>query len=231
MIKAVFFDFYDTIVRFDPPREELQARACSEFGLEIDQSALPYGYWVADDFLSRENSRYSLNQRSPDELKHFWAQYEATILREAGIEVSDDLALKIVTRLRQLDRGLKLFDDVVPALETLRDIGITLGLISNLNHDLKAYCDELGLTSYMDFAITSYEVGAEKPHPPIFLAALDRSRADASEAIHVGDQYESDVLGARGAGITPLLLDRLGFWKDVTDCARITSLEEITEHL
>ena len=35
MIRAVFFDFYHTLVTFDPPREELQASACREFGIEV----------------------------------------------------------------------------------------------------------------------------------------------------------------------------------------------------
>jgi FMN phosphatase YigB (HAD superfamily) len=51
MIKAVLFDFYETVVTFDPPREELQARACREFGVEVDTQAIPRAYRVADDSL------------------------------------------------------------------------------------------------------------------------------------------------------------------------------------
>ena len=42
MIKAVFFDFYNTLGRFDPPREELQAVACGEFGIQM----LEYGQFT-----------------------------------------------------------------------------------------------------------------------------------------------------------------------------------------
>lgn len=96
---------------------------------------------------------------------------------------------------------------------------------------LDGYCHELGLTPYIDFALTSFEVDAEKPHPPIFLAALERAGVSGSEAIHVGDQYHSDVIGARGAEIKPLLLDRNGFWEKVSDCPRIRSLREIVNYL
>lgn len=231
MIKAVFFDFYDTVVTTDPPREKLQIKVCQEVGVEIDALAIPRGYWYADDFLSRENARLSFQKRSPEEMQEFWADYEAILLKEAGIEVSKDVVLEILIRLRQLERRLVLFDDVLPTLDMLKERGIVLGLVSNLNYSLNGYCDELGLTPYLDLALTSSEVGAEKPQPPIFLAALERAGASASEAIHVGDQYQSDVLGAINVGIKPLLLDRLGFWENINDCPRIRSLEEVVNHL
>jgi putative hydrolase of the HAD superfamily len=231
MIKAVFFDFYNTLIRFEPPREELQIRACKEFGIDVDRRAIPRGYWLADDFMSHENARLPVFKRSKEEEQAFWAEYEYTILKAAGVEVPKELALSIFTRVRQLDRKLVLYEDVLPALNLLKEKSMILGLISNLSRGLDGYCNELGLTGRIDFALTSSEIGVEKPHPPIFLAALSRAKVNASEALHVGDQYYADVIGARGVGINPLLLDRDGFWKDVEDCPRIKSLREITNHL
>jgi len=231
MIRAVFFDFYNTLISFDPPREELQVRACSEFGVEVNREDLPRGYWAADDLMSRENSRLPIHKRSKEEEQAFWSDYEFTILKAAGAEVTRELALRIFTRARQLDRRLILFGDVLPVLGKLRGRGVVLGLVSNLNRGLDGYCSELGLSGYIDFALTSFEIGAEKPHPPIFLAALERAGVSAAEAIHVGDQYHSDVVGARGVGISPLLLDRDGFWEGVNDCPRIRSLSEIVDYL
>jgi putative hydrolase of the HAD superfamily len=231
MIKAVFFDFYNTLISFDPPREELQVTACREFGIEIERKAIPRGYWFADDFMSRENARSPIHKRSQADELAFWSDYEAIILKRAGVDVGKDLALRIFTRARQLDRRLVLFDDALPIIRTLRGRGKILGLVSNLSRALDGHCNELGLTPYIDFALTSSEIGAEKPHPPIFLAALERAGVSASEAIHVGDQYHSDVVGAKGVGINPLLLDRDGFWEGVNDCPRIRSLGEIVNHL
>ena len=231
MIKAVFFDFYNTLISFDPPREELQVAACREFGIEVDRKAIPRGYWFADDFMSRENARSPIHKRSQADELAFWSDYEAIILKKAEVDVSRDLALSIFTRARQLDRRLVLFDDALPIIRTLRGRGIVLGLVSNLSRALDGHCNELGLTPYIDFALTSSEIGAEKPHPRIFLAALERAGVSASEAIHVGDQYHSDVLGAKGVGINPLLLDRDGFWEGVNDCPRIRSLGEIVAFL
>ena len=231
MIKAVFFDFYNTLVSFDPPRQELQVTACREFGIALNPKAIPRGYWIADDLMSRENARFPIHKRSLKEELAFWADYEAILLKTAGVEVSKELALQIFTRLRQLDRRLILFDDVLPILGVLKGRGIALGLVSNLSRGLDGHISELGLTAYVDFAITSAEIGAEKPHPPIFLVALERARVSASEAIHIGDQYHSDVLGAKGVGINPLLLDRDGFWEGINDCPRIRGLSETVNYL
>ena len=231
MIRAVFFDFYNTLVSFDPPRQELQVTACREFGIALNPKAVPRGYWIADDLMSRENARLPIHKRPLKEELAFWADYEAILLKTAGVEVSKELALQIFTRLRQLDRRLILFDDVLPILRILKDRGIVLGLVSNLSRGLDGHMNELALTPYVDFAITSAEIGAEKPHPPIFLVALERARVSASEAIHVGDQYYADVAGAKGVGINPLLLDRDGFWEGINDCPRIRSLSETVNYL
>jgi putative hydrolase of the HAD superfamily len=231
MIKAVFFDFYNTLISFNPPREELQVTACREFGIEVNRKSLPRGYWLADDFMSRENARSPVHKRSQAEEQAFWSDYESIILKAAGVEVTKELALQIFTRARRLDRRLILFDDVLPVLGVLKGRGMVLGLVSNLSRSLDGDCKELGLTSYVDFALTSFEIGAEKPHPPIFLTALERAGVGASEAIHVGDQYHSDIVGARGVGINPLLLDRDGFWESINDCPKIRSMNEIVNYL
>ena len=54
MIKAVFFDFYNTVGRFWPPREELQATACGEFGIEVTPDGVDVGYSLADAYMARE---------------------------------------------------------------------------------------------------------------------------------------------------------------------------------
>jgi len=47
----------------------------------------------------------------------------------------------------------------------------------------------------------------------------------------VGDQYQIDVVGARGVGITPVLIDRYNLNPDVSDCVRIASLSELGQYL
>jgi len=124
-----------------------------------------------------------------------------------------------------------LFDDVLSTLKALKQQSFTLGLLTNLDSDMVSICRELGLEPYLDFVVTSKEAGADKPSPPIFLAALDKAGVNASEAVHVGDQYKLDVIGARGVGINPILVDRYDICPEVSDCPRIHSLTELAQHL
>jgi putative hydrolase of the HAD superfamily len=120
---------------------------------------------------------------------------------------------------------------VLPTLTILRKRDLVTGLLSNLHRDLDQLCTRLGVAPYFDFLLTSQAVGSEKPHPAIFLTALERAAAKPEEAIHVGDQYYSDVIGAQRVGIMPLLLDRYDLGKQLKGCTRIKSLTEIVGYL
>ncbi len=235
MIKAVFFDWFNTLAHYEPPREELQSQALQEFGIHVSPQKIMSGILVADRDFFEENAVSPVRKRSPEEQAEIYTRYQKTILTEAGVDVSSEpnMPAKIMKRVQQLSRGMKfaVFDDVLSTLKTLKGQNYILGLLTNLDRDMEPICRELGLEPYINFAVTSGEVGADKPEPPIFLAALQRSGVKAAEAVHVGDQYKLDVIGARGVGITSILIDRYGQYPDVTDCLRIHSLSGLTEYL
>src|SRR5205814_8980696 len=111
-----------------------------------------------------------------------------------------------------------------PVLSLLKGKGLTLGVISNMGRDLPSVLEELGLAAYLQVVVASGEVGVSKPDPRIFQITLERAGVSADDALYVGDLYDSDVLGARGAGITPVLLDRYGLFPQYQDCLRIGGL-------
>ena len=231
MIRAVFFDLYGTLVRFYPPTEEIQTVVCREFGLQVTPRAIIRGYAVADDYMSLENEKQSVFHRSAADRKVFFSEYERRILQSAGIDASNELATQVWERVSRTPKELSLFEDVVPALQGLKAHGLTIGLLSNLNSDMGELTRRLGLKPYLDFWFTGDDVGANKPHPPIFQAALKRAMVMPSQAIHVGDQYHSDVLGALGVGIKPILLDREDLQPQPEACAKIRSLLEVATYI
>ncbi len=174
-----------------------------------------------------------VEKREPTERAGVYARYQGIILTRAGVEADKELLAKIMKKVGELFKGVRfvLFDDVLSTMKILKEDRLTIGLLTNANRNVVSIHRELGLEPYLDFVITSEEAGADKPHPPIFLAALDRAGVNASEAVHVGDQYKLDVVGARGVGITPVLIDRYDLYAEVSDCSRIRSLTELTEYL
>ncbi len=231
MTKAVFFDFYHTLVRFEPPREELEAKALKDFGMDVSPEVFRRPLGTADEFIYQEIIRCPISQRSQEEKMALYAQYQGIVLREAGIEADEKLVLGLLGKMQQFKMTLVLFDDVSPALTDLKGMGFILGLISNVEHDITSTLNELGLPSWLEIVVTSQDSGFNKPQPEIFQEALKRAGVQPSEAVYVGDQYQVDVIGANQAGMKGILLDRHGYFEEITGCPRIQSLTELVAHL
>ena len=73
-------------------------------------------------------------------------------------------------------------------------------------------------------------MGREKPHPVIFETALASMRARAEESLYVGDVYSVDYRGATGAGMSAVLFDVCGAYRE-KGLPRVESLAELVEWL
>jgi putative hydrolase of the HAD superfamily len=225
MIKAVFFDWLNTIAHPEPDRHELFSRIAQELGVELSPQRLIRAIHVAESQVpAGAPPRWS---EGKDEAP--FIRYQEVLSAEVGVKMPRETMLEFTRRISRLVRGggvtWVLYDDVLPTVKALKKRGLILGLISNL------IIGKVGLESYLDFIVTAKEIGADKPQPPIFLAALERAGVDASEAVYVGDQYETDVVGARGVDIEPILIDRYDLMPEVSDCPRIHHLTEVVEYI
>jgi len=231
VIKAVFFDLYNTLVGYDPPKEETQARILKELGVEVTPQSLLRPIMAADDFIYQEHARYSIGKRSKEETVELYTEYHGIILKEAGIEASWELVTGILKKWLKADYKMVLFDDVIPILTQLKERELIIGLISNVDRDIDPLCQQVGLTDWLGVVVTSQEAGFNKPAPQIFRVAMRKAKVRPIEAIYVGDQQQIDVVGANSAGMLGLLIDRNGFFEDITDSPRISSLAQVVEYL
>ncbi|MEE8363049.1 MAG: HAD family hydrolase [Dehalococcoidia bacterium] len=226
-IRAVFFDLYGTLSRIDPPREVIQSRAAAEVGLTLTKEGVDAGYALADVHMAEQTARAPLGQLSAEEQRRFFAGYEQLVLRGAGHDVDLKTAETVWAAVRRQKYGFALFDDVIPCLDALRSDGYVVAVLTNMDRDGDTLADGLGFRSHVEFTLTSREVGVGKPHLPMFAAALQRAGAAPGEAVHVGDQLDSDVEGALAAGLSAVLMDRYGNHAAYTNCPRITALAEL----
>jgi HAD superfamily hydrolase (TIGR01549 family) len=103
------------------------------------------------------------------------------------------------------------FDDVNVLLDAAQALGIRTAVATNGASDTqREKLSALGLTARFDALIISAEVGAAKPDPRIFEAALAALSVEPSRAAHVGDNPGADIAGARAAGIHSFWLNRAG---------------------
>jgi putative hydrolase of the HAD superfamily len=154
--------------------------------------------------------------RDPASLAELRARCAGVLSAELGREVSVE---EMMAAIR-----FRAFPDAPPALADLRGLGLRLVCVSNWDYSLPEVLARVGLAEELDGVITSAAVGARKPDPRLFEAALEVAGCRADEALHVGDTPAEDVEGARAAGIRALLIDRGGG-------GDIESLSAIRHHL
>ena len=158
------------------------------------------------------------------------ASYLGRVLRHAGIAV-DPAALRGASEeMTRLHRELGLWE-VVPdgtheALDALRAAGLRLALASNADPLLRGKLGALGVAERLDHLGISGEMGVEKPAPRFFHRILGEIEVAPERAVHVGDVYEIDVVGARAAGLAAVLVDVEDRSRD-RDVIRIRALHEL----
>ncbi len=231
MIKAVFFDLYQTLVRYQPSQAELEAAALKSFGIDVTAAALRHPILTANEFIYRQMAVRPLSRRSREETMALYSEYQRIVLKEAGINADEKIVLKLLGMMQQAKMDLVLFDDVPAALAGLKKRGLKLGLISNIEQDMSATLERLGLSSQLDFIVTSQDAGFTKPQPEIFRYALKKAGVQPAEAVYVGDQYQVDVIGADSAGLQGILIDRDNYYQEKIDSPKIKSLKELPSYL
>lgn len=194
-------------------------------GVSVDADALA----AAEPHAKRHLDQTRTIQATNDE-KRGWLYFNL-ILERAGVTTgpATDAAL---AELHQYHQQFNLWEymppDVLPALRRLRALNLRLVIVSNANGTISAAAERLGLTECVGCVLDSFVEKVEKPDPRFFEIALARSGARRETTIHVGDIYEVDVVGARAAGIRPVLLDAAGLYPDA-DCPRVRSLPDLVE--
>ena len=89
----------------------------------------------------------------------------------------------------------------------------------------------MGITARLHHVLISEEYGSPKPSPEIFLGACQMAGVEPRAAVHVGDHYEIDIVGARAAGLRGVWLDRQGAAPDAARPDVVSSLQELPELL
>jgi HAD superfamily hydrolase (TIGR01509 family) len=217
-LRAVFLDAGNTLVGID------YAVIVERLRSDGHQVSLP------DVRVAEQRARVRLDPwlaaaRSTERPDTFRLYYRYA-LENLGI-AWDGAAERAVEDLRQAKPPYGLFSVLVPeapaVLDRLRRRGFRLAVVSNSNGTVAELLGALGLASRVDAIVDSGVIGAEKPDPKIFAAAADAVGVRPEEAVHVGDLYAVDVVGARAAGCRAILLDPAGAWTGV-DCATAPDL-------
>lgn len=184
-------------------------------------------YWAQSKELEQDSRQFDIKDES------FWIYYaERSLLAfDCSTECAQSLAPE-VQRYMRLDHVSEDFipPEVPETLERLKLANYRLGLLSNRSQPVHDYLNDVGLAKYFDLTLVAGEVNSWKPDPEIFLHALKRIEASPGKTIYLGDNYYADIVGAKNAALTPILLDPELVFPDA-DCIVINSIGELPQLL
>ena len=227
-IRAIFYDLDGTLRINHPAGRNFFADHAVGLGLpvhpEIRRKA---GQW--EHYYWAESSELHADLQNFPDQKLFWANYNYRQIVALGAlpEQAHALAPQLSAYMDESYRPADiLMDGLAETLTILRERGLTLGVISNRHQPFGDYLKELGISDYFDFSLAAGEVNSWKPDKEIFLHALRLTGMDAQNTIYVGDNYYADVLGARNAGLNPVLIDPDGLFES-PDCPIIQTHSQI----
>ncbi len=229
--KAVFFDLGGTLLIMR--RDRIFRRVLQEGGREVDMDRIHSAYLTAESWWL---SSYGPRVLTPEQTTEAYRDLDQKVFSALYPNEPESEAFRVSKSVRkrwpelESEIPLALYPDAEPTLARLKDGEYKLGLVSNAPPDTPRVVEKLGLSRYLDTVVISGVVGYSKPHPEIFRIALREAGVSPGEAVHVGDLYESDVVGARNAGVEGILVDRDGSYSAL-DCPRVGSLSEIHRYL
>ncbi len=224
MIKAVFFDAFHTLVYLDSFFERLQMHF-AERGVVVSLEAIAQAARAEMTHYKR-NALRGKDEESLAQLRRECGAALKNGLEAAGVDVP--LTMEEVTDVLVGSVHFGVYPEVVGVLQRLKENGCILGVVSNWDYRLPAILNELGVGCFFDFILTSAACGYEKPDARIFQEALRRAQVAPEEALHVGDSYERDFIGAQQVGIQPVLLQREGEVDDEGTCV-LRNLDELPQ--
>jgi len=205
-IKAVLFDYGGTLFDYTTLRkaekESLADLVCWS-DLEVDHDKIWEAYINAIRSVFAEYLTKAFYFHSD-----LFRDIVIRMLMDLGAEAKEEHLERY--RKRQWERharDFKLRDGVIETLNELRNRGLYLGVVSNIDEDQLNYLVDLGrIRSHFDSLISSEKAQSCKPDPIIFEMALSLAGCRPEEVLFVGDTPLADIVGANQAGMCSVLI-------------------------
>jgi putative hydrolase of the HAD superfamily len=212
-MKAVFFDAGGTLVHIDYQR--IAGLVLRVLGRDVSQPD-----FVAAEYAGRAAVEAGMARGDlPTDTSRWGVHFRAAL---GSVGVTSDEFDAMVPEILAENRRKHLWTHVLPGtgegLAALRKAGYFVAVISNADGHVEELLESVGLRQHLEFVVDSGIEKIEKPDRRIFEIALGRAREAGeawktlafSDCYYVGDTLPIDVVGSRGVGMQPVLLDPLG---------------------
>lgn len=211
-IAAVTFDAAGTILTPAPSVGHVYTRIARRYGVNADPVALEEAFHFTFQTATRRADRPAPFDRPDVEQYVWWRDVVHAAFHHVGALISfgDGFEAYFDELFEYFARpdAWRIYDDVLPTLEWLRERHVPLAVISNWDNRLHRLIKRTPLAPFMDFVLTSADAGSMKPSPRIYSEAARRLGVAPGMILHVGDSAREDVEGARAAGLHACHIDR-----------------------
>jgi FMN phosphatase YigB (HAD superfamily) len=226
-IDTLLFDFGGTLDADGVAWKERFHAAYRAEGLDIAADTFAPAFYAADDPLVGGLPADADLRVTVDRLT---ANLEDELERRGGALRDSGRGRRVAARF--LADAEAAFARNRPLLEALAG-RYRLGIVSNFYGNLDAVCRSAGLAPLFPVIADSQRVGAEKPDPAIFRAALEPLGAAPETTVFIGDSLKRDRAGARnlGMGFVWLAPAEVQAAEAACDHAVVTRLDELSELL
>ena len=222
----LFFDLDHTLWDFDTNARETLSEVFIEFDLELlTATAFPDFYKIYMHHNAILWDRYHKGFISSDDLK--WKRMWRTLL---DCSIGDELLAKNMSArfLEILPTKKLLFDYTIEIMEYLLEKKYEMHLITNgFEKTQWGKLNNSNLTKYFTHVITSETSNAVKPAKEIFEYAINKAGATLKESIMIGDNLDSDIQGAKNAGMDNIFVNHTNIPITLTPTYTIYNLKEL----
>lgn len=226
-IKAVFFDAAGTLFTVNGAVGEIYARLARDYGKEVSIADLEAGFRRSYATAPPMAFPGALPEQILALEKQWWRNLVHEVFSSLGSFPQFDDYFAALFAFFARPEAWRLYPETLATLERLKKRGLTLGVISNFDSRLFGLLNGLGISSFVDPVVISTHIGAAKPARDIFVQALAYAGVDAENALHIGDSYAADVMGAQAAGLTPVFVDRSGKPQSMGGALQVKTLAEL----
>ena len=228
-IKAILFDFDGTLRHHLPTGGEVFTDYVVSQGLPVtDEDRLRAARWEHYYFANSPEIQADHEKFNGVE-ENFWFNFAHRRLVALGCPpgIVPELGPKASAYMHEAyEPKVWVPEETHTVLPDLREAGYTLGVVSNRSNPYQDEVDELDLADYFHFSLAAGEVEIWKPEPGIFEHAINMAGTTPEQTVYIGDNYFADVVGARRAGLQPVLYDPKGLFHE-PGCPVITSFDEL----
>jgi putative hydrolase of the HAD superfamily len=227
-VKVIFFDAVGTLIEPRVSVGEIYSGVAREFDFEAEPQILQQNFTRSFQIQPPLAFPAGTPEQEMAELEEgWWRNLVRAVFDGLGpFPRFEEFFVEVFERFRGREFW-NVYDDVAPALTELKRRGLKLGVISNFDSRLYDVLRACSLDHFFDSVHVSTRVGAAKPDPAIFQAALSYHEVEARLAWHVGDSLREDFEGAMAAGVNAVLLDRDNRFAESAPAPRITCLSEL----